>query len=272
MASKAKKRELVEQLQQVDPIEFEALVAKVWNLEGYETTVTDSSNDVGVDVIAERPGPVSQTVAIQVKRYSEGTKVGRPEVQQYASLRTQDPDVNTVAIVTTSSFTDGAKAWAYENDLGIFDGDDLADLIFKHDRADLVEGFEDSSSKSSSSPDSITRKTPPEKVPDRTKTKIQGHLPAVTVTIAMLIGGPVIWAGLGMANVGPILFMLGWMGSPIAIFADIRYLRRHEAKFRSSYLYALGSFLLMGLPGIWYLGQRLLRTDLEEAMGAEIGT
>jgi len=63
--------ELIKRMQHIDPYEFKEFVAELWSLVGYETTVSQSSNDMGVDVIAEQQSAgVSQKLGVQVKRYS----------------------------------------------------------------------------------------------------------------------------------------------------------------------------------------------------------
>lgn len=46
--------ELLSQLREMDPYEFEELVADIWEYQGWETTVTTSSNDMGIDVIEKK--------------------------------------------------------------------------------------------------------------------------------------------------------------------------------------------------------------------------
>lgn len=270
MTSKTEKREIVELLRDIDPYEFEAFVAELWNAEGFETTVTDSSSDLGVDVYAEQTGTINQTVAIQAKRYAEDKKVGRPDVQQYASLRTQDRDVDSVAIVTTSGFTDGAKAWAYENNLNLVNGEDITDMVLKHGRLDLLERYTGANF-DSESVERVAQETEvessSERVPNRRKTAVVGHLYAVIATMVLLVVGLVLTFVVETPNSGPIVWMIGWMGGAIAIFTDIRSLRRHDSHFETSYLYAAGTFALFGLPGLWYLLQRLMGTNLSEVFG-----
>lgn len=128
-------------LQEIDPYEFEDFVAELWQEEGWETTVSQGSNDMGVDVIAEKKGTINQKLAIQAKRYSDGNKVGRPKVQQYHSLKEQDTDADAAVVVTTSSFTDKARLWAHEHNVKLVDGEDLVDMLRKHQRLDLVDEY-----------------------------------------------------------------------------------------------------------------------------------
>lgn len=122
--------EIIKRMQHIDPYEFEEFIAELWSLVGYETTVSQSSDDMGVDVVAkQRNAGVSQKLGVQVKRYSEGNKVGRPSIQQYHALKEQDTDIDAAVIVTTSSFTSPGRQWANKNNVKLINGDDLAETI-----------------------------------------------------------------------------------------------------------------------------------------------
>lgn len=122
--------EILSLLKQMDPYEFEELVAAVWAHEGYETTVTQGSSDRGVDIEAINRGPYEQKDLIQAKRYSSGNAVGSEQVRRYATLYSQDPDADIVVIVTTSGFTDEAETLATDLNVKTIDGDQLSELIF----------------------------------------------------------------------------------------------------------------------------------------------
>lgn len=132
-------------LQAMDPLEFEHFVATLWDRQGWETEVTTASNDYGVDVKAEKDdGMVRQTAAIQAKRYADRNTVGRDEVQQYHAIRTQDPDVDTAIVVTTSSFTNPAEEWAENHGVRLVNGDDLLKKLREFDDAEeLIEEYTD---------------------------------------------------------------------------------------------------------------------------------
>ena len=116
-------------LQKFTPTEFEHLVATLYDAQGYETEVTQASNDMGIDVKARDD---SETLAIQVKQYSHGNKVGRPTVQQLAGARDQI-NANKGIIVTSSSFTDTAisASQSYGMSMKLIDADDLCTLLTK---------------------------------------------------------------------------------------------------------------------------------------------
>lgn len=125
----------------MDDYGFEHFVAELWERMGWDTDVSRASNDAGIDVVAEQQTPYPQKKLIQAKRYSDSTTVGGPDIQQYASLRHQDPDTDSVVVVTTSRFTSSAEERAADLNVKLVDGDDLVRMIEDVDAADLVDEY-----------------------------------------------------------------------------------------------------------------------------------
>jgi len=123
------KREVLDQLRQMDEYRFEQLVSDSWEAEGWDTTVTRGSNDRGVDVVAKKDSPFERKMVIQAKRYNKSNKVGGPEVREYASLKQQESNVDVVLIVTTSSFTGQANHIANDLNVKLMNGNMFADTI-----------------------------------------------------------------------------------------------------------------------------------------------
>jgi hypothetical protein len=139
----ADRERLRERLYDVDPFAFEEFVAELWAAEGWETTVTQGSADMGVDVVAERSGTVDQRLVVQVKRYGPDNPVGRPAVQQYHSMKAQDAAADAAVVVTSSRFTRDAREWAARQNVKLVDGADLVDLVRSHDMADRLATYAD---------------------------------------------------------------------------------------------------------------------------------
>jgi hypothetical protein len=140
-------------VQNIDPYEFEEFVAELLEREGWETEVSQGSNDMGVDVVAEKSDGIVETkMAVQVKRYSEDNKIGRPEVQKYHSMKEQDSKVDSAAIVTTSSFTSEAEEWGSNHNVKLIDGDDLLGLVQNQDSYELLNQYAPALSTSSVDP------------------------------------------------------------------------------------------------------------------------
>jgi restriction system protein len=125
----------------MDPYAFEAFVGDVWEHLGWHTRVVGEPGDRGIDVIAVN-GEEKQL--IQAKRYGPNTTVGSPEVQQYASLRLQEENVDQVTIVTTGEFSSQAQELAPDLDVILVDGDGLLDILSEIEAYEVfVEHFDD---------------------------------------------------------------------------------------------------------------------------------
>ena len=142
------------QLRQMNPYEFEKLVAEIWKLQDYEVTVRNASADRGVDVEAIKGTPFEQKVLIQAKRYAMENKVGSEEVRNYATLYQQVPDADTVVIVATSDFTTQAKRLAKDLNVKAVNGDQISELILKY-KSELKIGNNNNRSLDSRSENSI---------------------------------------------------------------------------------------------------------------------
>lgn len=133
-------QELQSRIQQFDSEHFEYFVADVWDERGWDTEVTTASGDGGVDIFASKHNP-SKKQAIQAKRYGSKTSVGGPEIQQYASLQLQFPDVDEVVVVTSGSFTKAALQRAQELDVTTVDGRELSQIVEENDLTGLVSAY-----------------------------------------------------------------------------------------------------------------------------------
>lgn len=116
----------LQQLQGMDPYDFEALVAEVWEAKGYDTHVRQGSQDRAIDVEAVKD---SERVLIQAKRYSSDNKVGSEDVRKYATLWQQEPSASQIILVTTSTFTSEAKKVAAEQNLGLVNGENFLEMM-----------------------------------------------------------------------------------------------------------------------------------------------
>lgn len=134
-------QDILQRLQEIDAYEFEEFVADLWTKQGWETYVTTGANDRGVDVFAEQSTPYPQKQAIQVKRYDPDNSVGRPDIQQYASIPQEQTDIDSVIVVTTGTFTDKAQVAAQNLNVKLIDGARLYNLIDALEAFELVESY-----------------------------------------------------------------------------------------------------------------------------------
>lgn len=130
---------VIEALVSMDPYRFEQFVADLWERRGWRTEVSSESRDAGIDITARKYNPFEQTQILQAKRYTSGNKVNSSEVQQYASLRQQVPDADSVIIVTTSEFTRDAQERASELNVKLVGGEELVQLVQSQDAYDLLD-------------------------------------------------------------------------------------------------------------------------------------
>lgn len=161
---------------QVDPYEFEQLIAELLEEWGWESVVTSGSNDRGIDILVSKSAPFPQKYAIQVKQNSEGNRIGSPQIQQYSSILNQEEDVDGVIVITTSSFTSQAREMSANLGVKLLDGDDLIKLFRDSDGQEVLQRFFDFPSEASTefspSKESAERAPPkkptePEKSPER---------------------------------------------------------------------------------------------------------
>jgi hypothetical protein len=257
--------EMKQRLQNIDPYEFEQFVGDLWEEEGWSTTVSQESNDLGVDVIADKSGAINQRLAIQAKRYSEGNKVGRPKVQQYHSLKQQDTNADAAVVVTTSGFTKDARLWAHDHNVKLVDGGDLVDMVVKHGADDLVEEYAPSVEKIDSG---ATAKSSPSSTSSSLSSS--SSLPVSStgnvkwVVLATLLSGggltlaisPSIFPLLS-ADAGVYLFTAGWFTAPVFVFLDALGLHRNDSKTKPNRIIWPGlAFFIPVLGTLWYLMNR----------------
>jgi hypothetical protein len=214
-------------LQAIDDYDFEHFVADLWKRQGWDTEVARGPGDRGVDVEARRSDGLTETKAvIQAKRYSEGNKVGRPKIQQYHSLKTQDPDADQAIVVTTSSFTQTAQRWADEHNMTLVDGADLGGLIEREGYHDLVEQYAPDTERvePTEEPAESTDDTPASDSSTSTDGANEYYSAVAGSFVFQLLGlVPILAPNLRptfIGNIGALLFMLAWLLAPLAVYFD----------------------------------------------------
>ena len=103
--------------------EFEKFIADIFSKMGFTTTVTKSSNDQGIDVIAKKNGI---TIAIQAKCYT-GVVGNHAIMEAFAGMTYYNAD--RCLVVTNSKFTKSAKDLAKRNGVELWDRNKLIDVI-----------------------------------------------------------------------------------------------------------------------------------------------
>lgn len=117
-------------LYDMDPIEFESLVADLFRAMGMQAVTTQRSNDGGVDVDALDPTPVrGGKIVVQVKRYRSTVP---PTAVRDLYGTVQDVGANKGVLVTTAGFGPGSHTFARGKPLELISGGELVDLLHRH--------------------------------------------------------------------------------------------------------------------------------------------
>ena len=106
-------------------LEFEQLIAKMFFQMGYKTSVTKSSGDQGIDVVAEKNGV---KYGIQCKCYS--SSVGNSAIQEVAAGK-KLYNLNKAIVITNNYFTKPAQELAKANDVILWDREILKEKLNK---------------------------------------------------------------------------------------------------------------------------------------------
>lgn len=141
------KNKLIEKIQEMDPFQFEFLVAELLRKIGYENVeVTKRSGDKGIDVTGNLTvgGLTNVKTVIQVKRYQTGNNIsGRYITQLRGSAEVDQRGL----IITTSDFTKDAINEAKATNkmpVALVNGQKLIELLFKYKvgvKEDIVSVF-----------------------------------------------------------------------------------------------------------------------------------
>lgn len=110
---------------EIDPGEFEELVAEIIREWGWSARVVGGSGDKGIDIVAECELPIPVIAGIQCKQFAEDNKVGADVVREYDSITEGREDVRHVVIATSSEFTGPARIAAEKRNVNLLNGDQI---------------------------------------------------------------------------------------------------------------------------------------------------
>ena len=129
--------DLLQRLQSKPPKFFEDAVVRLLVAMGYggadgKATVTQQSNDGGIDGIIDRDALGLDRVYIQAKRYASTTPVQRPEVQAFVGALSGK--ATTGIFLTTGRFSQGAEDYARtaHTRVILIDGRRLTELMIRY--------------------------------------------------------------------------------------------------------------------------------------------
>jgi restriction system protein len=122
----------VDQFLALTPAEFEEAIARLLRERGYrDVRRVGGPGDVGVDVLCR--DPMGLPVAVQCKRYGLGTPVRSRDIQGFLGVMRHHRAAAGI-VVTTSTFTQNARALAEAHSLRLIDRPELSGLIDDHVR------------------------------------------------------------------------------------------------------------------------------------------
>jgi restriction system protein len=114
----------LEDLTALSPSAFEAVVAKLFEAQGYRVELVGGTSDHGVDIVMWNAQ--GEKWIVQCKRYIGS--VGEPVVRDlYGTLLHEE--AQGAFLVTTGSFTQQASEWAVGKPISLFDGEDLVQRL-----------------------------------------------------------------------------------------------------------------------------------------------
>ena len=129
--------DLLERLQGKEPGFFEQAVVQLLLAMGYGGTtgsgsVTQLSNDGGIDGVIDQDVLGLSRVYIQAKRYADSNVVGRPDIQAFVGALSGKADSGV--FITTSRFSDGARVYAegVPTRVILIDGKRLTSLMIRY--------------------------------------------------------------------------------------------------------------------------------------------
>lgn len=139
--------ELIDEVMKLSPTGFEALVVELLLGMGYGSgidnagSVTQQTNDGGIDGIIKEDQLGFSNIYIQAKQWATDRTVDKPEIQKFVGAL-QGQQAQKGLFITTARFSSGAIKYS-ENLLGtkvvLVDGEALTRLMIKHDIGVSVE-------------------------------------------------------------------------------------------------------------------------------------
>lgn len=139
--------QIMDEVMKLSPSGFEKLVVRLLLNMGYGNgiegagSITQQSNDGGIDGIIKEDQLGFSNIYIQAKQWSPDLTVSKPEIQKFVGAL-QGQQANKGLFITTAKFSSGAVIYA-DNLLGVkvvlIDGNTLTKLMIKHNVGVSVE-------------------------------------------------------------------------------------------------------------------------------------
>lgn len=124
--------ELLKQLCDMSPYDFETVVADLLKAMGYgESFTTKKSNDGGVDAIVNEDALGLSKIYAQAKRYAHNNLVQQKAIQDFLGSLVAN-DISKGIFITTSDFSKNAESLAKNKSVILINGDELTRLMIEY--------------------------------------------------------------------------------------------------------------------------------------------
>ena len=127
--------EIKDQVDKITPRQFENLVNKLLVAMGYGkeeySTLTNYTNDGGIDGIIQADELGFEKIYIQAKKFQDGSSVGRPDIQKFVGAMT---GTTKGVFITTAKFSSSVEEYlkSRSEKVVLIDGQKLIRLMYKH--------------------------------------------------------------------------------------------------------------------------------------------
>ena len=108
------------------PDDFEDFVAGLFVKQGYKASIVGGEGDHGIDILVTNPQ--GERELVQCKRWDRRW-IGEPVVRDFYGAFVHDGGAVHGYIVTTSFFSEAARAWAAGKPIDLIDGKKLAEAV-----------------------------------------------------------------------------------------------------------------------------------------------
>ena len=115
----------------LSPTQFEYTMAAILRMLGMtDIRRVGGRGQLGVDITARDAS--GRTMLVQCKRRVRTKKIGSPEIQKFIGMAHTHHQADLKLFVTTSEYTDHARARAHLHGIQVMNGSDIEDLARRH--------------------------------------------------------------------------------------------------------------------------------------------
>lgn len=131
--------QLMEMLRELDEESFTALIADLWEAQGWSTTVFSATAKAVYDIVAMREEPAEERLLVWTVHRADGSEVGGTIVKRCATSRQSSQGADSATLVTTGTLTSAARTRAEEMDVAVVDVEELVHLLRFEELVDKLQ-------------------------------------------------------------------------------------------------------------------------------------